>query len=221
MERSQILNLSSFKLFGMRSARDEVMAAGIKRQHEPPTIVGDLFQSEIAGKQAGPFRHQMAVAKLPLAKDIELFDFTGSPINDGLVKKLPNGNVVADQSNAVLIGGTVADKADLTIAIARAPIQGGTRGRFFNVVDPVNRFEASTRAAKQGRMADYLTRIDFVTFNELRYLPFRGVRWPAPLPLIRHLRERTSVIATSNLAFGEWPVRRCARTKGVSMAYCR
>ena len=49
MERTQILDLmGSLKLYGMRSAYDEVMAAGIKRQHEPPRIVGDLLQSEIA-----------------------------------------------------------------------------------------------------------------------------------------------------------------------------
>ncbi len=49
MERTQILGLmSSLKLYGMRSAYDEVMAAGIKRQHEPPRIVGDLLHSEIA-----------------------------------------------------------------------------------------------------------------------------------------------------------------------------
>ena len=63
MERTQILDLMrSLKLYGMRSASarvlrayargDEVMASGIKRQHEPPRIVGDLLQSEIAEKQA-------------------------------------------------------------------------------------------------------------------------------------------------------------------------
>ena len=72
MERTQILDLmGSLKLYGMRSAYDEVMAAGIKRQHEPPRIVGDLLQSEIAEKQARSIRYQMTVAKLPLAKDIE------------------------------------------------------------------------------------------------------------------------------------------------------
>ena len=40
--------MGALKLYGMRSAYDEVMAAGIKRQHEPPRIVGDLLQSEIA-----------------------------------------------------------------------------------------------------------------------------------------------------------------------------
>ena len=41
MERTQIFDLmGELKLYGMRSAYDEVMAAGVKRQHEPPQIVG-------------------------------------------------------------------------------------------------------------------------------------------------------------------------------------
>ncbi len=44
MERTQVLELmSTLKLYGMRSAYDEVMGNGIKRQHEPPHIVGDLL----------------------------------------------------------------------------------------------------------------------------------------------------------------------------------
>jgi hypothetical protein len=36
MERTQVRELmSTLKLFGMRSAYDEVMGTGIKRQHEP------------------------------------------------------------------------------------------------------------------------------------------------------------------------------------------
>ena len=36
MERTQILDLmSTLKLYGMRSAYDEVMGNGIKRKHEP------------------------------------------------------------------------------------------------------------------------------------------------------------------------------------------
>ena len=46
MERTQILDLmGTLKLYGMRSAYDEVMATGIKRQHEPPRIGGDLARN--------------------------------------------------------------------------------------------------------------------------------------------------------------------------------
>jgi DNA replication protein DnaC len=186
------------KLYGMRVAYDEVMATGIKLRHEPPRIVGDLLAAE---KQARSIKYQLTITKVSLAKDIDDFGFTGTPLNEALVRDLATGDFLAEQRNAVLVGGTGTGKSHLTIAIARACIRGDARGRFYTVVDLISRLACEAHAGRQGRLAEYLARMDFVVLVELGYLRFRADRRLTPLssdqPALRahldHYLERERV----------------------------
>ena len=68
---------------------------------------------------------------------------TRSPVNDPLIQEFADG--------------TGTGKTHLAVAIARACIRMGTRGRCYNVVDLVNHLEAKLHAGRQGRTADQLS----------------------------------------------------------------
>ena len=85
-----------------------------------------------------------------------------------------NGSLLDHQRNLVLIGGTGTGKTHLAVSIARACIREGRRGRFFNVVDLVNKLDAEARAERQGRTADLISRLDFLI------LPSRQIAAQSP-----------------------------------------
>jgi hypothetical protein len=97
---------------------------------------------------------------------------------DGFHVEVPSGLTFLNSLNfgrsrkfPVDLASELTGKTHLAIAIARSCIRAGSRGRFFNTVDLVNRLEAEGRSGRQGRLADYLTRLDFIVLDELGYLP--------------------------------------------------
>lgn len=196
--------LRTLKLHGMADAFIELSQQAGFSQMTKEVLLDELTHAELSDRKIRSINYQMGIAKFPVPRNLDGFNFTESEVKEEQIRVLYEGHFIEERRNIVFVGGTGTGKSHLAIAIASEAVRNGLKARFFNVVDLVNQLEQEKMAGRAGYLAERLRCVDVVTLDELGYLPFSQAGGALLFHLISQLYEKVSLIMTTNLSFGEW-----------------
>ena len=196
--------LRTLKLHGMADAFIELSQQAGFSQMTKEVLLDELTRAGLSDRKIRSINYQMGIAKFPVPRNLDGFNFTESEVKEEQIRVLYEGHFIDDRRNIVFVGGTGTGKSHLAIAIASQAVRNGLKARFFNVVDLVNQLEQEKIAGRAGYLAERLRSVDVVTLDELGYLPFSQAGGALLFHLISQLYEKVSLIMTTNLSFGEW-----------------
>lgn len=199
-------NLKILKLHGMAEAFTDLNQRQAASKLSPLSHqwLEGLIKAEIADRKVRAINYQMSVAKFPVHRNIDRFDFEASGVEENRIRNLCSTQFITEKCNLIFVGGTGTGKSHLSIALAAQAVHNGQKARFYNVVDLVNQLEQEKITGKSLGLVNRLKNIDVVVLDELGYLPFSKAGGALLFHLISQLYEKLSLIITTNLSFGEW-----------------
>jgi len=168
--------------------------------------LNSLMEGEVALRQARAVQRRIKLARFPVIKTLEQFNWTWpKKINQLHVQNLFRLTCIEDKANVIFLGGVGLGKTHLATALAYAACLKGYSVLFATAIDIINTLSAAQRTGRlKLEMKKYL-KPALLCIDELGYLPLDKTGADLLFQIISHRYEKGSIVLTTNRAFKHWP----------------
>jgi DNA replication protein DnaC len=179
-----------------------------KREIAYSDYLEDLLKQETAGRKVRQQSMLSRMAGFPVIKTLDDFNYGfAKGVKKSQIEELAGLGFVERCENIVLVGPSGVGKTHLAMALGYRATQAGIKTRFITAADLLLML---TAAHAQNTLKTVMHRAvktyRLLIIDEIGYLPMNREQANLFFQVIATLYEKSSVIVTSNLPFGQWDV---------------
>lgn len=164
-----------------------------------------LCQAEMDQREANRVERAITNAKFPVLKELATFDFSVvQGISKTRILELAQCGYLTKKESVIFIGNPGLGKTHIASGLALAACRQGKRVRFFGAASLVNDLLSAQKDLRLSKFTAQITKLDLVVLDELGFIPFTKDGAQLLFQVCSDLYERVSIIATTNLRFGDW-----------------
>lgn len=167
--------------------------------------VANLLDREMQTRDENRKARLLRLARFPMPKSIEDFDFSDIHFPEGYTKEdLLSLEFIKHAQDFVFYGMTGRGKTHLMIALGMMCVNQGLSVRFFSAADLVLQL---VRANEAGRLDAFLRDVrkaDIVLLDEFGYIPIDAEGARLLFQVVSASYETKSLVITTNIAFSQW-----------------
>ncbi|MBS4098619.1 MAG: IS21-like element helper ATPase IstB [Sulfuricella sp.] len=199
-------NLKYLKLPFMLEQHQDLAKDASKKQWSHLDYLEKLADGEAAFRQDRATRQRIRMARFPVIKTLEQFNWTWPKnINRLQVQNLFRLQFVQDKSNIIFLGGVGLGKTHLASALGYNACLKGHKVLFTTAIDIVNTLSAVQASGRMKEVLKKYTQPALIVMDELGFLPMDKVGADLLFQVISLRYERGAMVITSNRAFSDWP----------------
>jgi len=198
-------NLERLKLRDMLEHLDEALEQATTLEQGYTTFLAGLVEKEMLSRAEGSAKRRLRMARFPLVKTFDTFDWTFQKhLNVQLVKDLMGLDFVREGRPLLILGKPGTGKTHVSIAYGVLAAQRGYSVRFFKAPQLLAELYASLADDTTEKLIARLARIDLLICDDLRDMPVRPEHATLLFELVEARHLRTSTIVSSNLSVKQW-----------------